>query len=32
LRSTIHVVCQALDAGKLLHLGGLRLCWRTLFP
>ena len=32
LRSTMQAVCRALDGGKLLQLGGLRLCWRTLFP
>jgi len=32
LRSTMQALCRALDGGKLLQLGGLRLCWRTLFP
>lgn len=32
LRPTMDAVTQALDAGKLLHLGCVRLCWQTLFP
>jgi hypothetical protein len=31
LRPTTHAVAQALEAGKLLHLGSLRLCRQTIF-